>query len=247
MNLRALLFVLIVGGCAETQPLIRAPDYRSARAAVSAPDTRYAIVTTPDDTAYTAGSYGQPSAIPEPIRVPQQQPVNFDGSNGAYGYDDLGRQGMAEGDSSKAEINFERALEVNPFDAVALNNLAVAKAEQGQFHEATAMLERAAKLSPDNADVAANLARLRGYVQGYAIVGMEPLLPKSATGALPAPPPPLWGSVASSSRYSNVSEGAYASEPTVLTPQDYYISEACSRKAATGKKGKVDIDCEPRR
>ena len=202
----------------------------------------------PGDEGYQS-VYGQPSAIPEPIRAPSA--VN---TAEVFGYDDLGRQGFAEGDAGKAEFNFEKALEVNPFDPVALNNLSVARAERGQFHEAMGLLERAAKLDPNNADVAANLARLRGYVQGYAMAGMEPLLPQSASGPLPPAPPGLWApAVAATAAFTDASylpppaaSTTFAQPAVTVMPSDYYVSEACTRKPAKGQRGKVDIDCEPR-
>lgn len=192
--------------------------------------------------------FGTPSNIPEPIRVPVTEqpafatPVDMDG---LYGYDGQGRQDMASGDPARAEFNFERALEVNPFDAVALNNLAVAKAERGQFYEAMSLLERAAKLTPDNSEVIANLARLRGYVQSYATAGVEPspAASQSFTGTLPPPPPALWGS------YGVYQQPVYerSSAPSRYTSSsdDYYTSSACKR--VPSKSGKVDVVCEPSR
>ena len=49
----------------------------------------------------------------------------------AQDWNDRARNDFFNGQPAKAENSLEQALEVNPFDAVALNNLAVAKAEQG--------------------------------------------------------------------------------------------------------------------
>lgn len=182
----------------------------------------------------------QPPALAQPIRPPAsvRPAANF-------GEEDAGLQGMAAGETERAEQSFERALEVNPFDPVALNNLAVAKAEQGQFHEATALLERAAKLQPDNAEIAANLARLRGYVQGYAMAGVEPAGPvqPSASG-LPPEPPQLWSERrAALPRWSTGSEGQAQTAPATAakTGSGYYLSEACRQPsaAAASSKGKT--------
>lgn len=194
----------------------------------------------------------QPPALAPPIRPPTvARPA------AAFGQDDSGLEGMAAGETERAEQSFERALEVNPFDPVALNNLAVAKAEQGQFHEATALLERAAKLQPDNAEIAANLARLRGYVQGYAMAGVEPAGPvQPQRSGLPPAPPPLWGSRAVVlPHYSQLPEGGSAA--TVPVPRaasassDYYVSEVCRKQATTGSQGKAKTatadDCQPAR
>lgn len=190
--------------------------------------------------------FGTPSNIPQTIRAPAQAqaafatPVDMDA---LYGYDGQGRQGMAEGDPSRAEFNFERALEVNPFDAVALNNLAVAKAERGQFYEAMSLLERAAKLTPDNSEVIANLARLRGYVQSYATAGVDPSpAVKRFAGALPPTPPPLWGGM-SFEQQPQYQQRRMVPQAGAVTSDDYYVSEACRRIPRKG--GKVDVVCEP--
>lgn len=112
-------------------------------------------------------------------------------------FQDLGRRNMAEGDIGEAEDRFAEALQINPFDPVALNNLAVAKAEQGDYHTAKDLLERAGRLDEGNATITANLARLRGWLNTYA--GNElrprarvPVPVANQAGGLPPPPPPLW-------------------------------------------------------
>lgn len=111
-------------------------------------------------------------------------------------YTEQGRRALAEGDPEQAAAQFEQALEVNPFDPVALNNLAVAKAEAGDYNQALALLERAARLAPEDRRIAANLSRLRGWLNSYAQAGMpapdEAASDRGATAALPPPPPPLW-------------------------------------------------------
>lgn len=113
-------------------------------------------------------------------------------------WDFQGRKNMAEGQLVEAERNFMQALEVNPFDPVALNNLAVAKSEQGDFHSSMQLLERAARLAPHHPDIRGNHSRLRGWLHSYA--GNE--LPAQArmgvpraelgSGGLPPEPPSLW-------------------------------------------------------
>lgn len=248
MSSRDLLKVLPLLACVACAS---APD----RAPVPAP-AGMAGASYPGAYAGSAGQryQAQPPALSQPIRPPAAAiPA------ARFGEADAGLQGMAEGETERAEQSFERALEVNPFDPVALNNLAVAKAEQGQFHEATAMLERAAKLQPDNAEIAANLARLRGYVQGYAMAGVEPAGQSSAaiSGNLPPPPPALWGSRKASqlgygrepvvddygSARLSGSDGrvsASATATTAGTAGGYYISEACRGQASApdSKKSK---------
>lgn len=190
-------------------------------------------------------AFGTPSNIPSPIRVPVTdtppafgEPVDMDA---LYGYDGLGRQGMAEADPLKAVFNFERALEVNPFDPVALNNLAVAKAERGQFYEAMALLERASKLAPDNSAVIANLARLRGYVQSYATAGIEPAAAATRSSKmLPPAPPQFWGADVV------VVDAPPSSRPVPIPPvlrSEDYASTECSRPAA-GKKSQSKSTCQ---
>ncbi len=244
MNLRpvplAVLITALLGGCASSSEPRYAGTATGNYRGVIAPGESVATRNAP------LSAFGTPSNIPEPIRAPAiaqpefATPVDRDA---LYGYDGQGRQGMASGDPSAAELSFERALEVNPFDAVALNNLAVAKAERGQFYEATGLLERASKLAPDNSEVIANLARLRGYVQSYATAGVEATPASSArySGTLPPAPPALW----SGASYRPVADRSAAPRPLAATPGDYYTSDACRR--VTSKKGKVEIVCEPTR
>lgn len=126
-------------------------------------------------------------------------------SAAAYGpgveYDEAARNSFAAGDVGEAGYSFEQALEVNPFDAVALNNLAVARAEQGQYFEATDLLQRASRLAPDNPEIAGNLARLRYWTQNYTLSGDEAaeappgqtsIIPLPSYDNLPPAPPALW-------------------------------------------------------
>lgn len=238
LNAALLVLVAFFTGCAsDAQPRYAGTVVGSSQGVIAPGQT---IVSQPQPQVF-----GTPSNIPSPIRAPEMEqqafgtPVDMDA---LYGYDGQGRQGMAEGDPTRAEFNFERALEVNPFDAVALNNLAVAKAERGQFYEAMALLERAAKLTPDNSEVIANLARLRGYVQSYPTAGVEASPnTKNFAGTLPPMPPALWGSMS----YEPVYERRMAPPPSAAVKGDYYVSDACRR--VTDKKGKVDVVCEPAR
>lgn len=151
--------------------------------------------------------YGQP---PPAQAYPQQPYAAQSGQNPfrqappeTYDYaryssfQDRGRRNMAEGDIGQAEDRFAEALEINPFDPVSLNNLAVAKAEQGDYHTAKDLLERAERLDEGNATITANLARLRGWLNTYA--GNElrprarvPVPVANQAGGLPPAPPPLW-------------------------------------------------------
>ena len=110
---------------------------------------------------------------------------------------------------------------MNPFDPVALNNLAVAKAERNQFYAALGLLERAAKLAPSNAEIAANLARMRLYVVETGSVGRDPLAPlANVEDGMPPNPPVLWDASMSLTR---------------TAAPGYYSSAGCAMQ-----KGKAD-------
>jgi len=235
-----LLCMGLVAGCAtDFEPRYPGTASETSRGVIAPGQT---IVSQPMPQVF-----GTPSNIPEPIRAPGAGSASFSSApvdmDALYGYDGQGRQGMAEGDPGRAEFNFEQALEVNPFDAVALNNLAVAKAEQGQFYQAMSLLERAAKLAPDNSEVVANLARLRGYVQSYATAGVEPspASARSFAGTLPPPPPPLWSTI----RYETTYDRVAAPRPSMAVSNDDYVSDACRR--VPKKNNKVEVVCEPTR
>lgn len=112
-------------------------------------------------------------------------------------YAQEGRRYLAEGEPDRAALSFEEALRINPFDAVALNNLASARVEAGDYNRALDLLKRAARLAPEDRDIAANLSRLRGWLNSYSDAGMQAPHPDElsgfvANGRLPPPPPPLW-------------------------------------------------------
>jgi tetratricopeptide (TPR) repeat protein len=178
----------------------------------------------PASATQQASTYGAPEVIPAPIEVPNaaaaaklpRQAYSSPAAQQFASYATSGRESLAHGDAAAAEYSFNQALEVNPFDPVALNNLAVAKAERNQFYSALGLLERAAKLAPSNAEVAANLARMRLYVAETATVGRDPLAPlANVDDGLPPLPPQLWDASLPLSR--SVAPG-------------YYSSAACSMR-----------------
>lgn len=66
---------------------------------------------------------------------------------------------------------------VNPFDPIALNNLAIAEASRGRYQEALMLLQRAVKLAPARPDIAANLQSLQRWLvlaEGQASIGLHP-------------------------------------------------------------------------
>lgn len=72
--------------------------------------------------------------------------------SGASGKDELGfgievaRKGLWQ----EARFRFEKAVQLDPDNAEALNNLAVALEQQGEFDKAREAYERALKLKPGN-------------------------------------------------------------------------------------------------
>ena len=105
-----------------------------------------------------------------------------------------GAELLSDGQTARAIAQLENALGRNPFDPVVLNNLAVAKAEQEDYHTAVDLLSRAARLAPDDVEIAANLARLRNWVNSEALSGVDSddWSGQADLSALPPPPPDLW-------------------------------------------------------
>lgn len=108
-----------------------------------------------------------------------------------------GRTFMAQGDSNSAAKKFGEAAQINPFDASALNNQAVALAAQGDNEKAMQLLERAARLAPNRADIAANLNELRSWLNrnnpaSLSQKKMPVMNAYPASGQVPPEPPPLW-------------------------------------------------------
>lgn len=108
-----------------------------------------------------------------------------------------GRAYLAEGDNAAAVRSYSDALDLNPFDPVAHNNLAVAKAAQGDYQAAMDLLQRAVKLAPKRADIRNNLYRLRDWMNQDGVhqqSASRPIWQKPPRDfpALPA----LWGNQA---------------------------------------------------
>lgn len=111
------------------------------------------------------------------------------------GGDREARAYLAEGDPAGAAERYQEQVRINPFDPVALNNLAVARAAGGDYQTALELLQRAARLAPKRRDIAANLANLQHWLDHdrdrIAAPSASPLL--AAPGAaVPPEPPPLW-------------------------------------------------------
>jgi tetratricopeptide (TPR) repeat protein len=110
-----------------------------------------------------------------------------------------GRAYLAEGNTAGAIQSYSELVRQNPFDPVALNNMAIAKAAVGDYQTALELLTRAARLAPQRADIRENLTKLQTWQQQTHSVSPGPGIGKSApvrpvaAGILPEPPP-LWQS-----------------------------------------------------
>jgi hypothetical protein len=119
----------------------------------------------------------------------------FPAASAGYGYSSLGSMGGVGQDPSEAAA-------INPFDPIALNNLAVSEASRGRYQQALSLLQRAVKLAPARADIAANLTSMQRWLsqaEGQAALGMSPKplqLPYQETGVPEVPS--LWMPPASS-------------------------------------------------
>src|SRR5437667_4997242 len=65
---------------------------------------------------------------------------------------DVARKGLWD----EARFRFEKAVELDPNNAAALNDLAVALEQQGDFDKARAAYEKALKLKPGNLQIQQN-------------------------------------------------------------------------------------------
>jgi len=87
--------------------------------------------------------------------------------------------------ASDSEINY--GSEVNPFDAVELNNLAVERTNRKDYAGAAMLLERAARLAPERQDIAENLAALQQWLRDNNAAAAA----EAGDGIL-SEPPALW-------------------------------------------------------
>lgn len=109
---------------------------------------------------------------------------------------DTARQRFSRGEHAAASAQWAARLQVNPFDPADLNNLAVAKAANGDFQSARELLQRAVRLAPEREDIAANLARLADWMDrqrdGIAPLSGHPALREPGARVVPPEPPALW-------------------------------------------------------
>lgn len=89
----------------------------------------------------------EPASKP-PELYPQQAQVHAQQGTAAY----------EQGDISRAIESWKQAVELNPADAVTVNNLALLLKQKNRFDEAAVLLEKGLKLSPEVAELHYNLA-----------------------------------------------------------------------------------------
>lgn len=91
-----------------------------------------------------------------------------------------------------AILQLEQELGTNPYDAVALNNLAVARARSSEVFSALDLLDRAARLEPDNPMIDSNRSVLRDWIARRISAGRGKVdLQATDQQRLPEPPA-LW-------------------------------------------------------
>ena len=114
----------------------------------------------------------------------------------AVGYD--ASNPFVGADPAAAEQRYQSRLDVNPFDPIALNNLAVTRAEQGDIYAAQDMLQRAVRLAPNNVEIQRNLKRVVQWQEVQSREFIPPARYALPAGfgeqGLPPAPPPLWQS-----------------------------------------------------
>jgi tetratricopeptide (TPR) repeat protein len=111
--------------------------------------------------------------------------------------DAMARSAYARGDVSRAATALNESVRVNPFDAVALNNLAVNYAAQGDYQNALSLLERALRIAPNRSDIMNNHANLRAWItqdSQFALGSRPNSAPLNFPRAEDTPGnfPPLW-------------------------------------------------------
>ena len=132
--------------------------------------------------------------------------------------DAAARAAYARGDTARATEALNEAVRLNPFDPVALNNLAVNAAAQGDYPNAVMLLERALRLAPNRPDIVNNLANLKAWMaqDSRFSVGSR-AAPQSLNfpRAEDTPPelPPLWAGPQTSAAQPS------ATQPVSRSPQ----------------------------
>lgn len=153
--------------------------------------------------------------------------------------DALARSAYARGDIPRAAAALNESVRVNPFDPVALNNLAVNYAAQGDYQNALSLLERALRIAPNRSDIMNNHANLRAWMSQdtqFAVGSRPTNTPLNFPRAEDSPQnfPPLWAPpqqmqnppVVRSSGQQNLlpplaNQSGYSNYPVPQTSQGY--------------------------
>jgi tetratricopeptide (TPR) repeat protein len=165
--------------------------------------------------------------------------------------DAAARSAYARGDTSRVNSSLTEAVRTNPFDPVALNNLAVNYAASGDYQNAVALLERAQRIAPNRVDIVNNLANLKAWMvqdSQFAVgtrgspqalnfpraedtppelpplwAGPPPTYPQAAAAA-PAQPvqPSIRPPVVTYQAAPSYAQPAYAAQPTAPAPPVAY-------------------------
>lgn len=101
---------------------------------------------------------------------------------------------LENGQVTQAVNTLENSLGDNPFDPVQLNNLAVARSRDGDVYAALQLLDRAARLAPEQPVILDNRSKLREWIAAK-IGANRQQLDAVAIDNLPSQlpdPPPLW-------------------------------------------------------
>lgn len=101
---------------------------------------------------------------------------------------------LESGRVSQAVDSLEATLGDNPFDPVQLNNLAAARARNGDVYAALQLLDRAARLAPEQPVIADNRKQLREWIAakiGANSARLEAVPLVDLPSQLPDPPA-LW-------------------------------------------------------
>ena len=103
---------------------------------------------------------------------------------------------LAQGRGDEAMRALEAQVGTNPFDSVAMNNLAAVKAARQDWNAAAALLVRAHRLAPDNAIIGTNLDRLNAWLARSTAndAKTQPAAGDqlSELAQIPPEPPALW-------------------------------------------------------
>lgn len=100
------------------------------------------------------------------------------------------RSYFAEAEYAAAAKSFEEVRRIYPSDPVVLNNLAVARAANGDYQEALELLTQAQQMAAYRADIQANLANLQEWLQTSSRADRPAL-----DSTLLSEPPALWTTV----------------------------------------------------